>query len=120
MSKESKKKFEFSKLIIVFETFLVLILTICVLGLIRLSIVNAFDGSFPYLTTMVTAAWGAYGVSVSFYYNKAKFENEIKLKGIENETQKEIKQYVEILRKEHLIISGEENDKKEEPTNEVG
>jgi hypothetical protein len=32
-------------------------------------------GSLAFLTTMITAVWGAYGVSVSFYYNKAKAEN---------------------------------------------
>ena len=73
------KKFEFSKIILIFETVIVAILTIRVLNLIELSINNLFDGSFPYLTTMVSVAWAAYGTSVSFYYNKSKLENKIKL-----------------------------------------
>lgn len=74
-----RRKFEFSKLIIIFETIVVAILTIKVLNLVELSIQNHFDGSFPYLTTMVSVAWAAYGTSVSFYYNKSKLENKIKL-----------------------------------------
>lgn len=77
--KYGPKKFEFSKLILIFETVIVAILTIRVLNLIELSINNLFDGSFPYLTTMVSVAWAAYGTSVSFYYNKSKLENKIKL-----------------------------------------
>ena len=72
-------KFEFSKLIVVFETILIAILTIKILSLIELSIKSQFDGLFPYLTTLVSVAWAAYGTSVSFYYNKAKLENKIKL-----------------------------------------
>ena len=72
-------KFEFSKLIVIFETILIAILTIKILSLIELSIRSQFDGLFPYLTTLVSVAWAAYGTSVSFYYNKAKLENKIKL-----------------------------------------
>lgn len=72
-------KFEFSKLIVIFETVLIAILTIKILSLIELSIRTQFDGLFPYLTTLVSVAWAAYGTSVSFYYNKAKLENKIKL-----------------------------------------
>ena len=72
-------KFEFSKLIVIFETVLIAILTIKILSLIELSIRSQFDGLFPYLTTLVSVAWAAYGTSVSFYYNKAKLENKIKL-----------------------------------------
>ena len=32
-------------------------------------------GTLPWIATMVTAAWGAYGASAAFYYNKAKAEN---------------------------------------------
>ena len=77
--KYGPKKFEFSKLILIFETVIVAILTIRVLNLIELSINNLFDGSFPYLTTMVSVAWAAYGTSVSFYYNKSKLENKINI-----------------------------------------
>ncbi len=32
-------------------------------------------GTLPWVTTMMTACWGAYGASAAFYYNKAKAEN---------------------------------------------
>lgn len=73
------KNFEYSKLIIIFETILISILTIGVLLLVWYSVSLQFDGAFPYLTTMVSVAWGAYGTSAAFYYNKAKTENKIKL-----------------------------------------
>lgn len=74
-----KKKLEFSKLIIVIETLLVLYVTYKVLGFISVSIASNFTGSLPYLTTLIGAVWGAYGTSISFYYNKAKAENKIKI-----------------------------------------
>ena len=73
------KKFEYSKLIIIFETILITILTIGVLLLTGYAIHLQFVGALPYLTAMITAAWAAYGVSVAYYYNKAKLENKIKL-----------------------------------------
>lgn len=80
MSSTSKpKKFEFSKLILLLETIIVCFLTYWVMYYVGLSIQMEFDGSFPYLTTMVSCAYAAYGTSVAFYYNKAKLENLIKL-----------------------------------------
>lgn len=73
------KKFEYSKLIIIFETILIAFLTIGILLLVWYSISLEFDGAFPYLTTMVSVAWASYGTSTAFYYNKAKTENKIKL-----------------------------------------
>lgn len=71
----AKKKFEFSKLIIVFETFLVGYVSYKVLEYAELCILNNYLGTLAFLTTMITAVWAAYGTSVSFYYNKAKAEN---------------------------------------------
>ena len=71
--------FEYSKLIILFETLIILVLTVGVLFLVKMSIEREFDGAFPYLTTMVSVAWAAYGTSTAFYYNKAKTENKLKL-----------------------------------------
>lgn len=73
--KKQPKKFEFSKLIIVFETILVALVSWKVLAFAEMCIVSQYVGSLAFLTTMITAVWGAYGVSVSFYYNKAKAEN---------------------------------------------
>ena len=69
------KKFQFSKLIIIIETVLVVYVTYEVINLIKIVVMNGFDGNLPYLTTLISAVWGAYGVSVSFYYSKAKSEN---------------------------------------------
>ncbi len=76
---KKKKKIEFSKAIIIIETLLVLYVTHRVLGFISVSIESNFTGSLPYLTTLIGAVWGAYGTSISFYYNKAKAENKIKI-----------------------------------------
>lgn len=71
--------FQFSKLLILFETAIVFYLTIKGVQLAQLCIVNQFSGGLPWITTMVTSAWAAYGVSVSFYYNKGKSEQVAKI-----------------------------------------
>lgn len=71
----TKKKFEFSKLIIVFETTLVAYVSYKVLEYAEMCIQMNYLGTLAFLTTMITAVWAAYGASVSFYYNKAKTEN---------------------------------------------
>ena len=48
-------------------------------------------GSLPYITTLVGAIWAAYGVSVAFYYNKAKAENLNKNQPIHYEDMSELK-----------------------------
>ena len=79
--KKVEKKFEFSKLIIVFETILVALVSWKVLNYAEMCIISQYMGSLAFLTTMITAVWSAYGVSVSFYYNKAKAENVPKIQG---------------------------------------
>lgn len=69
------KKIQFSKLIIIIETILTMYVTYEVIELIKTVITNNFEGSLPYLTTLITVVWGAYGVSVSYYYSKSKCEN---------------------------------------------
>lgn len=71
--------FQFSKLIILFETAIVFYLTINGVQLAHLCIVNNFSGGLPWITTMLSCAWAAYGVSVSFYYNKGKAEQVAKI-----------------------------------------
>ena len=80
-----KKKYEFSKLIIIQESILVWISTLFLLFLAYKSVLTGYIGSLPYLTTLVGAIWAAYGVSVGFYYNKAKAENLKKLRDLENQ-----------------------------------
>lgn len=36
---------------------------------------TAISGTLPWVAATVSAAWGAYGASAGFYYNKAKAEN---------------------------------------------
>lgn len=90
MKKEttSNKKFEFSKLIIIFETFLVGYVSYKVLEYAEMCIQMNYLGTLAFLTTMITAVWAAYGTSVTFYYNKAKAENVPKIQhSIEKEKQ---------------------------------
>lgn len=74
-NKTEKKKFEFSKLIIVFETLMVAYVSYKVLNYAEMCIQLNYLGSLAFLTTMITAVWAAYGTSVTFYYGKAKAEN---------------------------------------------
>jgi hypothetical protein len=69
------KQMEFSKLILIFETILVAVVSGFVLFFCYLSITTDYSGSLPYLTTMITAVWAAYGASVSFYQSKSGKEN---------------------------------------------
>lgn len=73
--------FEFSKLILVFETLLVAFVSYKVLNFVEMAITLEYTGSLPYLTTFISAVWAAYGASISFYQNKSAKEN---VKKIEN------------------------------------
>lgn len=66
--------FQFSKLLILFETAIVAYLTYKSVYLAELCIVNQYSGSLPWIATMLGCAWGAYGTSVAFYYQKSKSE----------------------------------------------
>ena len=72
---KTKQKFEFSKLILCFETMLVAYVSYRVLGFVETSIALNYNGTLPYLTTFITAVWAAYGASVSFYQQKSGKEN---------------------------------------------
>lgn len=67
--------FQFSKLIIVFETILVAYTSCKIIEFTGIAIQNDFTGSLPYLTTFLGVLFAAYGVSVSFYYQKSGKEN---------------------------------------------
>lgn len=73
--KRKKRKLEFSKLILVFETVLVAYVSHRVLGFVGRAIELDYTGSLPYLTTFISAVWAAYGTSVSFYQSKSGKEN---------------------------------------------
>lgn len=71
--------FQFSKLIILFETILVAYTSYKIIEFTGLAIANDFTGSLPYLTTFLGVLFAAYGVSVSFYYQKSSKENLAKI-----------------------------------------
>lgn len=73
--KKAKKKKEFSKVLLIQESALIWIMTLCFVGLAALCIIKDYVGSLPWLTAMVSLPWTAYGVSQCFYYNKSKAEN---------------------------------------------
>lgn len=77
MKKKSKKrrKLQFSKLLILFETALVTLTTVGGIILAFLSVKEHYEGSLPWVVTMVSLAWGAYGFSAKCYYAKAMTEN---------------------------------------------
>lgn len=73
------KYLEFSKLICYIMTALVVYVSYRVIGFAETSISNGYLGSLPYLTTMISAVWAAYGTVLSFIVNKSKAENQIKI-----------------------------------------
>lgn len=79
-NKEEKKKKEFSKVLVGQESILIWIMTISFIVLAFICIDRQYFGELPWLTAMVGFPWTAYGVSQAFYYNKAKRENELKIK----------------------------------------
>lgn len=72
-------RLEFSKLIIIPETILTWYATFKSFSIIEMAVRLNYTGSLPYFTTLLTAIWAAYGISVGFYYNKAKCENVLKI-----------------------------------------
>lgn len=81
-----KKYFEFSKLVVYLMTILVAWISYKVIGFAEIAITTQYTGSLPFLTTMISAVWAAYGTVLSFMFNKSKKENEIKLKNEFNQT----------------------------------
>lgn len=75
VTRKKRRRLEFSKLILIFETLLVGYVSHRVLGFVETAIATQYDGSLPYLTTFISAVWAAYGASVSFYQNKSAKEN---------------------------------------------
>lgn len=71
----TKKKFEFSKLLLIQESILIWFVTISLVALAFICILKGYLGTLPWLAAMVGFPWSAYGVSQAFYYNKSKAEN---------------------------------------------
>ena len=70
-----KKKQEFSKRLLIQESFLIWIITISYIVLAFICVLFNYTGSLPRLSVIPGVAWSAYGVSQGFYYNKSKKEN---------------------------------------------
>ena len=79
MGKRSNKskKIEFSKTLLIQESILVWITTLTLLLITCYCIFNGFMGTLPWLITLITVVWGAYGVSQVFYYKKSLAENTV-------------------------------------------
>lgn len=72
-----KKKIEFSKLLLIQESALIWIMSLCFIVLAFYCISLGFMGSLPWLAAMVGCPWAAYAVSQTFYYKKAAAENQV-------------------------------------------
>lgn len=70
-----RRKWTFSKLLLLLESAVVLYTTYEGFALARLAVGYGYLGMLPWVAATVSAAWGAYGASAGFYYNKAKAEN---------------------------------------------
>ena len=70
-----RRKWTFSKLLLLLESAVVLYTTYEGFALARLAVGYGYLGTLPWVAATVSAAWGAYGASVGLYYNKAKAEN---------------------------------------------
>lgn len=77
--RKNKKKKEFSKSLLIQESILIWITTICFLILAFMCVANHEFGDLPWLSVMSGAPWAAYAVSQSQYYGKAKAENVLKI-----------------------------------------
>ena len=77
MKKQRNKKIEFSKTLLIQESILVWITTLTLLLITCYCIFNGFMGTLPWLITLITVVWGAYGVSQVFYYKKSLAENTV-------------------------------------------
>lgn len=72
---ETQPKQAFSKTLLIQESILIWIITLAFIVLAFVCVFTGYLGSLPWVAVMVTAAWGAYGVSQAAYYSKSKAEN---------------------------------------------
>ena len=89
----TKKKKEFSKILLIQESILIWIMTISFIGLAFVCIIKNYTGSLPWITAMISLPWTAYGVSQACYYKKSTVENSkngIKYESVMKSIEKEI------------------------------
>lgn len=60
---EKKEKKEFSKTLLIQESILIWITTLCFIGLAFYCVIKQYFGELPWLTAMAAFPWSAYGVS---------------------------------------------------------
>lgn len=70
-----KNKLEFSKALLIQESVLVWVTTLICLFFGYLCIVKGYLGSLPWITSIISASYAAYGVSQACYYKKSEKEN---------------------------------------------
>ena len=68
-------KIEFSKSLLIHESILIWINTICVLIMAFYCVFSNEFGDLPWLTAMIGFPWTAYAVSQMYYYKKSEKEN---------------------------------------------
>lgn len=73
--KEKKQKQEFSKALLIWETFLIVFITIAFLALVYFCIRYDYSGDLTWLSIIYGCPWAAYAVSQACYYKKAEKEN---------------------------------------------
>ena len=73
--KKEKKQKEFSKSLLIQESFLIWIITLSFILLAFVCIHNLYFGELPWITAMAGFPWTAYGVSQACYYKKSEKEN---------------------------------------------
>ena len=98
MRKQNNKKIEFSKTLLIQESILVWITTLTLLLITCYCIFNGFMGTLPWLITLITVVWGAYGVSQVFYYKKSLAENTkngVKYEAVLADINKELEKNIE-------------------------
>lgn len=78
--------YQFSKILMLMETFVVLYLVKHCVELAFLAVQNQFSGALPWITTMITQAFAAYMASAACYYHKSGKEQVAKIEkfGIES------------------------------------
>lgn len=68
-------KTEFSKKLLIQESFLIWIITLSFIALAFVCICKQYFGELPWLAAMCACPWAAYGASQAFYYRKSEKEN---------------------------------------------
>lgn len=73
--KKRRKTRQFSKSLLIQESLLIWLITICSLVLAFICVIRGTYSDLPWISAMVGCPWAAYGVSQAFYYKKSMAEN---------------------------------------------